>query len=144
MKKIIFLISILSTSLSFAAEPIHTGLFSNVAISGYDTVAYFTEGKPVKGLKQHSIEWNGAEWQFASNENLALFQQNPEKYAPQYGGYCAFAVAHDSLAAGDPQQWYIQSGKLYLNLNTGIQQKWLSNKDEFIPLADQYFPDLIN
>ena len=144
IKKLFAVTLLLISSLSFAADPVHTGLFSDVAIDGYDAVAYFTESKPVKGLKQHTLDWNGVEWRFASSENKTLFQQNPEKYAPQYGGYCAFAVAHNSLAAGDPQKWHIENGKLYLNLNAGIQQKWLSDKDAFIPLADRYFPGLIN
>ena len=126
-----------------AADPVYTGTFSNKAISGYDTVAFFTEGKPVKGSSDFSTEYQGAKWHFANAANLARFKANPTKYAPQYGGYCAWAVAQGNLAKGSPQHWNITDGKLYLNYNNSIQQKWLDNKANFISDADKKFNSLI-
>ncbi len=72
-----------------AKEPVYTGIFSSLAVSGYDPVAYFVEGRPVEGRKAFEFEWNGATWRFANANNLAAFKADPEKFAPQYGGYCA-------------------------------------------------------
>lgn len=126
-----------------AADAIHTGTFSNIALSGYDTVAYFTQGKPVKGSSEFTTEYQGAKWQFANAANLATFKSNPTKYAPQYGGYCAWAAAGGNLAAGNPQHWDITDGKLYLNYNQSIQDQWLGNKANFIADADKKFSGLI-
>jgi YHS domain-containing protein len=82
--------------------PVYTGLFSSVAVSGYDPVAYFTDGKPVEGKKEFSTRWMNVEWRFASAQNRDLFVVNPEKYAPQYGGYCAWAVSQNKTASADP------------------------------------------
>jgi YHS domain-containing protein len=142
----ILLLAILTFFIAPAAhaeEPIYTGLFSNVAVGGYDTVSYFTVGKPVKGQSEFSTDWKGAKWNFSSAENLETFKANPEKYAPQYGGYCAWAVADGSLAKGSPKQWNIENGKLYLNINKKIKQQWLADKTNFIQTADQNFPSLI-
>ena len=113
---------------TWAAERINTlekqGLFSyqpnGIAIRGYDTVAYFTQGKPVEGTEKFSTEWEGATWRFSSQENLELFTTDPEKYAPQYGGYCAYGVAQDSLVKIEPDQWTIYDDKLYLNYNAKL------------------------
>ena len=86
------------SSQSFAKPAIYTGYFSNVALSGYDTVAYFNAGKPVKGNKHYSTQYMDTQWHFNSQENLNAFIATPEKYAPQYGGYCAWAVANNSTA----------------------------------------------
>jgi len=85
-----------------------------VAIRGYDTVAYFTVGEPTEGSDAYSSQWQGATWRFASQENLDLFEADPEKYAPQYGGYCAYGVAKDSLVKIEPENWMIVEDKLYL------------------------------
>ncbi len=128
---------------SYAAEPIYTGTFSNSAVGGYDIVSYFTAGKPVKGDKKIKTEYKGADWYFSSQENLDLFKANPEKYEPQYGGYCAWAAAHDTLAKGDPEQWHIIDGKLYLNYNKKINDQWFPRSQELIPVADKAFPKLL-
>ncbi|MFK7838717.1 MAG: YHS domain-containing (seleno)protein [Bdellovibrionales bacterium] len=144
MKKFLF-ITLAALTVLFGAPAqadIYTGTFSNTAVNGYDTVAYFTQSRPVKGNKEFSTEWKGAKWNFSSAENLELFKTNPEKYAPQYGGYCAFAVGHNSLAAGNPNHWHIEDGKLYLNINETIQNKWLPRRDELISKADKNFPAL--
>lgn len=126
-----------------AKDAIYTGIFSSTAVSGYDTVSYFSAEGPVKGKSEFSTQWKGSTWRFASADNLAKFKANPEKYAPQYGGYCAYAAAKNSLAAGDPEQWHIENGKLYLNINKTIKKTWVANKSEFIRDADQNFPALV-
>ncbi|TQV72597.1 YHS domain-containing protein [Exilibacterium tricleocarpae] len=126
-----------------AADPIYTSWFNNLAIKGYDAVAYFTENAPVKGKKQWQLEWRGAQWRFSSAENLDAFRANPEKYAPQYGGYCAWAVAHDKLAGIDPQQFSVVDGKLYLNYNAQVQNKWLAERDKLIIDADRRWPSVL-
>lgn len=132
-----------TVSPAIAADKIYTGTFSNTAIGGYDTVSYFPSQEPVKGKAEFSTEWNGATWRFASAENLEKFKADPTKYAPQYGGYCAWAVAQGSLAKGNPNQWHIEDDKLYLNINSDIKQKWLTNKNKFIIDANQQFPSLV-
>ena len=92
-------------------------LGSKYAVGGYDTVAYHIEKKAVAGVDQFTHTWKGATWRFASQANLDAFVKAPEMFAPQYGGYCAFAVGHNSLASGDPKIWRIFNGKLYLNLS---------------------------
>ncbi len=138
----ILAITMISTQ-AFALDPTYTALFSNDAIRGYDTVAYFTENKPVKGKSKFSIEYNEATWLFSSEENLALFKGNPEKYAPQYGGYCAYAVSQGSTASIKPELFTIHEGKLYLNYNESINDKWTKNKEAFITDADKNWPELI-
>src|SRR5690348_2635505 len=93
--------------------PIYKGVFDEAAVSGYDAVAYFTTGKPVEGSKTFEYMYKGVAWRFASAENLAAFKANPGKYAPQYGGYCAWAVSQGKTAKGDPNVWKIVNGKLY-------------------------------
>jgi len=127
-----------------AGDAIYTGLFNNKAVSGYDPVAYFTEGKPVKGNKEFTFEYQEADWYFSSQENLQAFKENPEKYAPQYGGFCAWAVAakHDR-APGDPEYWKIVEGKLYLNYDKSVQEEWQQDIPGFIAEADRYWPTLL-
>ncbi|WP_250654768.1 YHS domain-containing (seleno)protein [Alkalimarinus coralli] len=131
------------TQSALAAPPIYTSFFSDVAVSGYDVVAYFTEHSPVKGNPELSTEYKGAEWHFSSQENLDAFKSNPEKYAPQYGGYCAWAVAYNKTAKGDPKQWAIHDGKLYLNYDANIKAKWTADRENLIKKADLYWPQLI-
>lgn len=128
-------------SLPASAEKIYTDFFSDKALSGYDTVAYFTEGKPVKGKKKHTVKLFGVDWYFASEKNKNLFEENPDKYRPQYGGHCAWAIgANDALAKGDPEHWKIVEDKLYLNYNEDVQQKWLQDIPGFIAKGDQNWP----
>ncbi|RLV61040.1 YHS domain-containing protein [Parashewanella curva] len=144
MKKIFALLIILFSIPSFAADEIYTGVFSNKAVSGYDTVAYFTEGKPVKGSSKWQTEYKGADWYFSSKANLDKFKASPEAYAPQYGGYCAWAVAvHNDFASGDPKQWAIVNGKLYLNYDADIKRKWDKDRAGHIATADKNWPKLI-
>ena len=102
------------------------------AINGYDTVAYFTESKPVKGDEKFSYDWNYGKWLFSSQENLDLFKENPEKYAPQFGGWCAYAVAKEGFAPIEPDQFSVVDGKLYLNFNKKISHRWNKKRDFYI------------
>lgn len=152
MKSLLSLIAATAVSLSMlfaapsahAAKEIYTGTFSKKALSGYDTVAYFTQGKPVKGSESFKTEYKGAEWQFSSQANLDAFKANPEKYAPQYGGYCAYAVGkYNDLVSADPEAWKIVNGKLYLNYDKDIQAEWVANQSEYITKGNANWPGLI-
>lgn len=126
-----------------AKPPVYTAPFSEVAAGGYDVVAYFTEGRPVKGEKAFSTVWNGATWQFASAANLSKFKAKPAAYAPQYGGYCAWAVANGYTASGNPNNWKIVGGKLYLNYNDDIQAKWSKDIPGLIRKGDGNWPSVL-
>ena len=112
-----------------------------VAIAGADPVAYFTQEEFVPG-SDYTHEWQGHTWQFASAENRDLFASDPDAYAPQYGGYCAWAVGQNALAAIDPNAWRIVEGKLYLNANKRIQERWSKDIPGNIALADANWPTL--
>ncbi len=126
-----------------AAEPVNTGWLGNTAIKGYDPVAYFTTGDPVKGKKRHSTEWKGATWRFHSQAHLEKFVQDPQRYAPAYGGYCAWAVAQGDVADIDPDAWAIHDGRLFLNYSKSIQTKWEINKEDNIRRADRNWPGVL-
>ena len=102
------------------------------AVRGFDTVSYFTGQAPLPGNAKFSIVWNGAKWLFANTENLEKFRQAPESYAPQFGGYCSYAVSHGNTADGDPQAWKIVDGKLYLNYNQKTKEAWEAEQDKLI------------
>jgi hypothetical protein len=112
---------------AFATKPAITAINvdSNlVAIHGYDTVAYFTEAKPTKGKKEFKHVWQDANWHFASTTNRDLFATNPDRYAPQYGGYCALGIAAGEFAQIDPEAWAIIDDKLYLNKSKFYLKEW--------------------
>lgn len=133
----------LAPAASADVDPIYTSWVSNVAVGGYDPVAYFTEGAPTKGSSEFSTTYMGAEFRFVSQENLDAFLADSERYAPQYGGYCAYAVANGQTAKGNPKNWDIVDGKLYLNLNNGIQKRWKSDRDNYISSAEVEWPKLL-
>lgn len=140
---LVFSAPVAITAPSASAEPpVYTGTFSDVALQGYDPVAYFTDGKPVKGSKAITTEYKGAEFRFASQEHLDAFLADPEAYAPQYGGYCAWAMADGKHAKGDARYWEVVDGKLYLNYNQKIQDKWAADKPGMISKADQEWDEL--
>ena len=103
-----------------SAGEVNTGYFGNVAIKGYDTVAYFTKKSAMKGNEDISHSWLGAEWNFSSEKHKKLFSENPVKFAPQYGGFCADGIAYGDFTTNiDPEAWRIIEGKLYLNYDHG-------------------------
>lgn len=116
---------------------------SGAAIKGYDPVAYFTAGKPTRGNAAHTVSYNGARWLFASAENKALFEKDPQKYVPAYGGYCAYGVSQGYLVKIEPEAWAIRNGRLYLNYDTTVQKQWSQKPAEYIGLADKNWPSLI-
>ena len=127
-----------------AKQPeIFTGLVKGSAVGGYDPVAYFTQKKAVRGKANITYSWKGATWRFASEKNRDTFKADPEKYAPQYGGYCAYAVAQGATAKGDPRQWSIVNGKLYLNFSRGVKKDWEEDKSYYIKAADKNWPGVI-
>ena len=102
------------------AGEINKGYFGNVAIKGFDPVAYFTEQRAVKGSEEISYNWLGTDWNFSSEKHKKLFSENPVQYAPQYGGHCSDGIAYGSTTTNiDPQAWRIIDGKLYLNYDEG-------------------------
>lgn len=114
-----------------------------IAVKGYDMVAYFIAGGKAKGDKNITHDWNGATWRFSSEENRDLFAADPEKYAPQYGGYCAYGVAKGATVSFDPDAWKIVDDKLYLNLSKSIQKKWEKDIPGYIETANSNWPGLI-
>ena len=106
------------------------------AIGGYDPVSYFTAGKPIKGEATITYNWKNVQWHFSSDDNRKMFSENPEKYAPQYGGWCAFGWAQGYPAKIDPQAWSIVGGKLYLNYNLSVKKDWDKKQEQFIKQAN--------
>ena len=125
-----------------AADAIYTGFFNNEAISGFDAVAYFTEDMPVEGSDDYTLEYKGVVWKFNSAEHLEMFQADPEAYAPQYGGYCAYAMAEGDTASTEPDLWTVHDGKLYLNYSRRINARWRENMLEYIEQADRQWVEL--
>lgn len=116
---------------------------AGVAIGGYDPVAYFTEGRPVEGKAAHQLRYNGATWRFASAESLAKFKADPAAFAPQFGGYCAWAVSQGYIAPGDPEQWKIVDGKLYLNFNARAKELWEADQADAIKRGHANWPGVL-
>lgn len=110
------------------------------AIQGYDAVAYFTENKPVKGLKNFTFHYQQQDWYFSSAENLEKFKSSPATYAPQFGGYCAFGMSRGYKAKTDPYAWTIVDGKLYLNYNLDVRKAWSEKQAPLIEKANQNWP----
>jgi hypothetical protein len=113
-----------------------------IAIKGYDPVAYFTDGKPLKGSPLHQHSWNGATWLFASAGHRDEFAAAPEKYAPRYGGFCAYGVAQGYKVAIDPEAWSVVDGILYLNYSPSVRRDWLKDTKAHIAKADAAWPGL--
>jgi len=138
------LILLFSVSAATLADEGPTNVDDNGhAIKGYDTVAYFTENKPVKGDEKYSYEWNYGKWLFSSQENLELFKANPEKYAPQFGGWCAYAAAKEGFAPIQVEQFSIVDDKLYLNFNKKINKRWNKKRDFYIEAGHKNWPELL-
>lgn len=112
------------------------------AINGYDPVAYFVDGMPIKGNAALGHMWNGTKWQFANPQNLQAFKANPAKYAPKFGGYCAYAVSQGYTAPTDPDAWSIIDGKLYLNYSKSVRARWQQDTSGNILKGDANWPGL--
>ncbi len=144
-----FAVVLIALALPMAAGAAHAAskprvfTTNGLAIQGYDAVAYFTQKKPVSGKAQFSYRWRGATWRFASAAHRDAFKANPTKYAPQYGGYCAFAVSEGVTAPTDPTAWTVHNGKLYLNFSRGVRSRWLEDRDERISRANKNWPDVL-
>lgn len=143
MKQAILLFGLfLAMAGSVAAQKSEIYKTSDGAIKGYDAVAYFNAGKPVKGDSRYAYSWKGANWLFASQQNLDLFKASPDKYAPQYGGYCAYGTADGHKAPIDPQAWTVVNGKLYLNYSASVKAMWMKDQPGYIKKADQNWPGI--
>jgi|SRR3954453_4918668 hypothetical protein len=118
------------------------GKADRLAIRGYDPVAYFTEGRPVKGRSEFEYVWEETRWQFASAANRDLFRADPELYAPQYLGHCSLGIAEGVKSETDPEAWEIVGGKLYLNFDRKAHGDWQKNKEANINQADGNWPAL--
>lgn len=135
--------SLISTTLpSFAAKkPVFAD--GGPAINGYDPVAYFTQSKPVEGSAEFTSQFEGATWQFSSAANRDLFVSDPAKYAPQYGGYCAYAVSKGYTASTSPNAWTIHEDKLYLNFNRAVRAIWSTDVPGNIVKGDANWPKVL-
>ena len=128
---------------AFADDSVNTGYFGGVAIMGYDPVAYFTEGRAVKGSEKFSYEWLGTPWHFANSKHREMFINEPTKYAPQYGGYCAGEVAFGSVTVNiDPEAFKIIDSKLYLIYDKGSADWFAAHAAEAVPNADGNWPKI--
>jgi len=128
---------------ALAAKPeIYTPPLTRLALEGYDPVSYFG-GQPAKGDPQFTTTYKGAEYRFASAQNLARFKAGPEAFLPQYGGYCAWAVAHNYTAKGDPLAWKVVGGRLYLNYDRKIQERWAADIPGNIAKGDHNWPQVL-
>jgi YHS domain-containing protein len=121
---------------------IDTGAMEGIALGGNDAVSYFS-GAPVKGSDEFSADWKGAKWKFASAANRDAFTAAPEKYAPQYGGYCAYAVSKGATAPGDPNAWTVHEGKLYMNFSPAVKETWKKDIPGNITKADGNWPKVL-
>ncbi len=124
-----------------AVEPINKK--RGVAIRGYDPVAFFTQNRALPGDERFSYRWMNAEWRFVSAENRDLFAADPEKYAPAYGGYCAYAASQGRIYDADPEFWKIVDGKLYLNYDETAQKAWERDLSSNIARAKELWPETI-
>jgi YHS domain-containing protein len=132
----------LFTSPAEAQTAVYTERFSNLALQGYDPVAYFTAGEPVRGTRQFSHTHKGSTYRFSSAEHRDNFIADPDAYLPEYGGFCAWAAAQGYRAKGDARYWRIVDGRLYLNFNAQVQKDWEADIPGFIAAADEKWPEL--
>ena len=139
----ILIFTLLFMPLSHAGNP---PVFATAdgAMRGYDPVAYFEFGKPTRGKAEFSAEWQGASYRFANADHLQKFLAEPQKYAPQYGGYCAYAVSQGYTASTVPEAWRIVDGKLYLNYSSSVQAIWNRDIPAYIDAADRNWPGVLD
>lgn len=137
------LLTLLLTISAAAPKPPINTPSGNLALRGYDAVAYFVDNQAVRGLPRFEISWNGARWRFASAEHRDVFMKHPEQYAPQFGGYCAWAVSQGYTADGDPEAWKIVDNKLYVNYSKRVQRKWEQNIPEHVKAGQANWPAVL-
>ena len=135
---------VIIAALACGFKPISVTVEDNLALSGYDTVAYFSEGMGVMGSPIYSVEWGGAVWRFSSKTNMRLFRENPGKYAPQFGGYCAVALTMEKVVSCDPESFLIVDGKLYVLRDQEVLKIWEKNPREYIGKAEKYWSHLMS
>ena len=141
---LVVLLTLAAISLPVSAvEPVYRD-DSGKAIRGYDPVAYFTDSRARKGVDAFSYAWQGANWYFSSAENQRAFIADPEKYAPQYGGYCSWAVSRGYTAPIDPKAWHIRDDRLYLNFSKSVQRNWKKDIPGNIAAGNSNWPGLLS
>ncbi len=145
MKRYVHILSLILCGMALYAVNASAGEFferNGVAISGYDLVAYFDEERPVKGVPEFRAEFRGSTFQFISDAHRDAFAADPEKFSPQYGGYCAYGTAKGYKAKIDPEAFTVVQGKLYLNYSDAVQTRWLSDIPGYIEKADANWPEV--
>ena len=128
---------------ALAKPPVNASYLGGVAIEGTDPVAYFTDGKAVKGSSEYKHRWNGAEWRFKNAANRDAFAADPQKFAPQFGGYCAWAVSQGYTASIDPEAWTVHRGRLYLNYSKSVQAQWSQDISGNIAKGEKNWPKVL-
>jgi hypothetical protein len=136
MMRFLLALSILLLATSSGADTLQFAT-ENGAIDGYDPVSYFTDGAAKRGSPDITMEWNGAVWRFASTAHRDSFAENPQQYAPQFGGFCALGMAHGGDVPTDPEAWTIWEGKLYLNMIKDVSITWRYNPDKLTERASK-------
>lgn len=134
--------ALMATPALAATPPVYANR-QGVAVDGSDVVAYFTQGTPVAGSRDITHAWNGVTWRFSTEDNRAAFAADPEAYAPQYGGYCAWAVSQGYTASTIPEAWKIVDGKLYLNFSRRVQRRWERDIPGNIAAGDANWPAVL-
>ena len=145
MKQFLVIVGILISAISgvYAQKsPVYAP--DGVALKGYDPVAFFTQAKPVQGSADYSFTWEGVNWFFVDKTNLESFKKLPSKYAPQYGGYCAYGTSKGHKAPTQPDTWTIVDNKLYFNYNSKVKEMWLKNQTALIDSANRIWPVIMN
>ena len=140
MKKIVLSVAVALFTMYSHAQKSEVFTSKGYAVNGYDVVGYFTQGKPVEGKKTFLYQWHNAYWLFSTKQNLDSFSHSPEKYTPQFGGYCAYGVSEGHKASTEPDAWTIVDGKLYLNYNKDVQQLWKKDIPGRIIKAEENWP----
>ena len=128
-----------------AAQPTAAAAINNtrgIALDGYDVVAYFVSGRPIQGSAAFAHRWQGVTWHFATADNRDVFAKTPERYAPQFGGYCAYGVSRGYTVDVDPNAWSIVGGRLYLNYSKSVQRTWDKDRASYIQKAETNWPAL--
>lgn len=142
-KVTIFGLMLLANTTVFA-ENIRVSVDDNdVAVSGYDTVAYFVDGLANEGSADYTVVHEGAIYRFESKKNRDLFRAAPEKYVPQYGGHCAYGVTKNRKFEADPTAWHVVDGKLYLNFNKRMRDKWRKDVASNVDEADDVWSEIV-